>query len=55
VSLTRSPSMATTMLWGMLLMALAAWMYSIAVCLARVRLIIREREREMAWMRELGQ
>lgn len=54
VSLTRSPSMATTMLWGMLLMALAAWMYSIAVCLARVRLIIREREREMTWMRELG-
>ena len=54
VSLTRSPSMATTMLWGMLLMALAAWMYAIAVCLARVRLIIREREREMAWLRELG-
>ena len=54
VSLTKSPSMATTMLWGMLLMALAAWMYSIAVCLARVRLIIREREREMAWMQELG-
>jgi heme exporter protein C len=54
VSLTRSPSMATTMLWGMLLMALAAWMYSIAVCLARVRLIIREREQEMSWMRELG-
>lgn len=54
VSLTKSPSMATTMLWGMLLMALAAWMYSIAVCLARVRLIIREREREMSWMRELG-
>jgi heme exporter protein C len=54
VSLTKSPSMATTMLWGMLLMALAAWMYSIAVCLARVRLIIREREQEMAWMRELG-
>jgi len=55
VSLTRSPSMATTMLWGMLLMALAAWMYAIAVCLARVRLIIREREREMAWMQELGE
>jgi len=55
VSMTRSPSMATTMLWGMLLMALAAWMYAIAVCLARVRLIIREREREMAWLQELGE
>jgi heme exporter protein C len=54
VSLTKSPSMATTMLWGMLLMALGAWMYSIAVSLARVRLIIRERERELAWMQELG-
>jgi heme exporter protein CcmC len=31
VSLTKAPSMATTMLWGMLLMALAFWMYSIAI------------------------
>jgi heme exporter protein C len=46
VSLTRAPSMAKTMLAGMLLMALAFWMYSIAVSMARVRCIIRERE---AW------
>ena len=32
--------MAPTMLWGMLLMALAFWMYAIAVVLARVRTII---------------
>jgi heme exporter protein C len=44
VSLTRAPSMATAMLWGMLLMALAFWLYSIAAALARVRCIIRERE-----------
>jgi len=44
VSLTRAPSMATTMLWGMLLMALAFWLYSIAAALMRVRCIIRERE-----------
>jgi heme exporter protein C len=44
VSLTRAPSMAMTMLTGMLLMALAFWMYSIAVAMARVRCIIRERE-----------
>jgi len=43
VSLTRAPSMAATMLAGMLLMALAFWLYSIAVSLARVRCIIRER------------
>ena len=44
VSLTRAPSMATTMLGGMVLMALACWLYSIAVALVRVRCIIRERE-----------
>jgi heme exporter protein C len=51
VSLTRSPSMAATMLLGMLLMALAAWMYSIATALARVRAIILERERDAEWVR----
>ncbi|MEW6689676.1 MAG: heme ABC transporter permease CcmC [Pseudomonadota bacterium] len=51
VSLTRAPSMATTMLAGMLLMALAAWMYSIATALARVRSIILERERDTEWVR----
>jgi heme exporter protein C len=44
VSLTRAPTMAAQMLTGMLLMALAFWMYSIAVALVRVRCIIRERE-----------
>jgi heme exporter protein C len=42
VSLTRAPSMAQTMLAGMLLMALACWLYSIAVSLYRVRCMIRE-------------
>jgi heme exporter protein C len=44
VSLKSAPKMATTMLIGMLLMALAFWMYSIAAALLRVRSIIRERE-----------
>jgi heme exporter protein C len=44
VSVTRGSSMAPQMLWAMLLMALAFWMYSIAVSLTRVRCIIRERE-----------
>ncbi len=51
VSLTRAPSMAATMLAGMLVMALAAWMYSIAVSLARVRAIIVAREQDAAWVR----
>ena len=46
VSLTRAPTMAGTMLTGMLLMAAAFWMYSIAVALARVRCVILEREQE---------
>jgi heme exporter protein C len=36
--------MAATMLTGMLVMALAFWMYSIAVALIRVRCIIMERQ-----------
>jgi heme exporter protein C len=51
VSLTKSPSMAATMLTGMLLMALAAWMYAIAVSLARLRKLILERERDAEWVR----
>ncbi len=53
VSLTRSPSMAATMLTGMLLMALAFWMYSIAASLHRARSIVLERERRSEWVREL--
>ncbi len=49
VSLSKAPSMATTMLAGMLVMALAFWMYSIAVALARLRVIIIERERHTVW------
>ena len=44
VSLTKAPSMAATMLAGMLVMALAFWLYSIAAAMVRVRSIILERE-----------
>ena len=52
VSFTKSPSMATSMLSGMLVMALAFWMYSIAVSLVRVRRIIRDREANAVWLTE---
>jgi len=52
VSLTRAPSMAKTMLWGMLLMVMSFWMYSIAVALGRVRNRMLERERHAAWVRD---
>jgi len=53
VSLTAAPKMAMIMLTGMLIMALAAWFYSIAVTLYRVRVIMIERERGSAWVGEL--
>jgi heme exporter protein C len=55
VSLARSPTMAATMFTGMILMALAFWMYSIAVALARVRAIILERERQAVWAQNLNE
>jgi len=53
VSLTKSPSMAATMLTGMLVLALAFWMYAIAAVLMRVRSIILERERNTDWAKGL--
>ena len=53
VSLTKSPSMAALMLWGMLLMALCFWMYSIAIALYRARCIMLERERGTEWVKDV--
>ena len=54
VTVTKS-SMATPMLAGMLIMALAFWAYCIAVSLARLRVVILEREQHAQWVRaELG-
>ena len=53
VNLLRAPSMATTMLVGMLVMALAFWMYSIAVAFLRLRVILLEREQHTAWARQV--
>jgi len=50
VSLTAAPKMAAVMLAAMLVMAFAAWFYSIAMALTRVRAIILERERHTAWV-----
>ena len=55
VSLTKSPTMASTMLWGMLIMSVAFWLYSIAAVLTRVRSVILERERNADWVRQLGE
>ncbi len=49
INLTAAPSMALTMLLGMLVMALAFWAYSIAAALVRLRCIIRERDPQHDW------
>jgi heme exporter protein C len=54
VSFTRAANMAAIMLAGMLIMVFAFWAYSIAAALMRVRCEILERERNAAWVRELG-
>jgi heme exporter protein C len=54
VSLTSAPTMALTMLTGMLVMALAAWFYAIAVTLTRVQAIIVEREGNARWIGEIA-
>lgn len=53
INMTNAPTMATTMLIGMLLMTLALWMYTIAVALLRLRCIMLERERSSAWVQIL--
>lgn len=53
VSLTKAPSMAMIMLAGMLIMAVASWMYTVAIALMRVRCIILEREQHAGWLDEL--
>jgi heme exporter protein C len=54
VSLTSAPTMAATMLTGMLVMALAAWLYAIAITLVRVQAIIVAREGHTAWIGAMG-
>jgi heme exporter protein C len=49
VSLTKAPSMAVTMLAGMLVMSFAFWFYSIAAVLLRARCIMLEREHASDW------
>ena len=49
VSLTKSPTMAATMLTAMLVMIFGFWFYGIAAVLLRARCIMLERERGTEW------
>jgi len=52
VSLIKAPSMAAPMLTGMLVMALAFWMYCLAVAAMRLRVILLERDAQAAWVKQ---
>ena len=53
INLMKAPTMAKTMLIGMLVMAFAAWFYTLAVAFMRVRGIILERERQSEWVKAI--
>ncbi|HOY71352.1 MAG TPA: heme ABC transporter permease CcmC [Methylotenera sp.] len=54
INMGAAPKMASTMFEAMILMALAFWMYTIAVALMRVRCIMLERERHANWVKSIG-
>jgi heme exporter protein C len=54
VSMTSSPKMAQAMLASMLILAFAAWFYTIAVSLSRVRSIILMREAHADWAQQVA-
>jgi heme exporter protein C len=53
VSLTQGSKMAEIMLQAMLIMAVAFWLYAIAIALYRVRSMILMRERRAQWVADL--
>jgi heme exporter protein C len=53
ISMTKAPSMAHQMLAAMLLMALALWVYTVAITFYRVRTIILQREYDASWVQAL--
>jgi heme exporter protein C len=50
VSLKSAPSMAASMLLGMLVMTVALWAYAVAISIWRLRAIILERESQSPWL-----
>ena len=53
ISFKAAPTMASTMLIGMLLTSLGLWAYAIAAALMRLRSIVLERESGAEWVRQL--
>src|SRR6188474_241118 len=52
IRILQKPTIRGSMLWALLIMLAACWLYSIAIVLVRVRCIILEREQHVAQMVE---
>ena len=55
INMKGAPTMALTMLLGMLIMAFAFWAYTIAITLYRARCLILEREQQSDWVKTAGE
>ncbi len=53
ISFDAAPTMASIMLWTIMVMTFACWAYTFAVVYARARCIVLERERNTTWVKEL--
>lgn len=54
IKLTEAPSIATPMLVGLLLMTVSLWAYAAAASLQRAQCLVLERERDAAWVHDVG-
>lgn len=48
-------SMTASMVWGIVVMSLGFWTYTVAVSLTRVRVIMRSRQQTAAWESHIGE
>jgi len=53
VSFRNGSAISPIMLWGMIIMALSYWIYSIVASLTRLRIIILEREQNSTWITKI--
>ncbi|HEX5784983.1 MAG TPA: heme ABC transporter permease, partial [Burkholderiaceae bacterium] len=53
ISFKAAPTMASTMLLGMLLCAAGLWAYTFAVAFWRLRCLVLEREHDAQWVKQL--
>ena len=53
ISFTKAPTMATSMVLGIVLVTLSLWFYSMAIAFCRLKTEIIKREARAPWLRQL--